>query len=291
MEAVNEAVAIALHDVRRSLKSAKGIVLLTLFVGSFLLAGMGFVLASEGLSKRARAELAAQNLPVDVATVEKEAKVKMFEGIAGDDAELAESLAATPMIVLFFFLSALGFLPMLVALMGYDVISGDVQNRTVRYTLLRARRGSYVVGKFCGQLLLLGVFTLVTNVALLGFAAVRVPDFDLAAGLAGLGRYWALAMVYGAVFVALVTFFSSLTRHPLLSLLGTVGALGAFGILWMFGAVDWSLASLGVLSPFAHFGRLFSPHPERLASGVGIYLAFAAVLLGGAFALVAKKDL
>ncbi len=291
MEAVREALAIALHDTRRSLKSAKGIVLLTLFVGSFLLAGAGFVLASESVAKRLRSELAAGGVPIDAVMIEKQAKLKLFEGFAGDDAELAASLSETPMIVLFFFVSALLFLPLLTALMGYDTIAGDVQGRTVRYTLLRARRGAYVGGKFLGQAILLAVFTLATNLVLLGFAALRVPDFDLAAGLVSLSRYWSLALVYGLVFTALAVLSSSLTRYPLLSLLLAVSALGVFGVLWMFGFGEWSLSFLSHGSPFTHWGFLFSPHPGKLLSGIGIYAGFTAVLMGAAYALVRGKDL
>ena len=38
--------------------------------------------------------------------------------------------------------------PMLVALMGFDSISADIQHKGVRYWTLRTRRASYFVGKW-----------------------------------------------------------------------------------------------------------------------------------------------
>ena len=291
MEAARETVQIALHDVRRSLKSAKGLVLLGLYLGSFLLAGVGFVLASESMALELRERLEQNRLPVDPAELELEVKTELFENFAGGDEALARSLAETPMIVLFFFVTALLFLPALVSLMGYDAIAGDVQGRTVRYTLLRARRGSYVAGKFLGQAILLAVFTLATNVALLLFANVRVPGFELGAGLASLARYWSLAMLYGLAFVALALLASASTRLPLLALLLAFAGLFGFVVLWAFGAADGGLSALAYLSPFRHWGRLFSPHPGDLLAGIGVYLAFIAALLAGAWALVRARDL
>jgi hypothetical protein len=291
VEAARETVQIALHDVRRSLKSAKGLVLLALYLGSFLLAGVGFVLASEGLARQLRERLEQNRLPVDPSQLELNVKTQLFTWFAGGDEALARSLAETPMIVLFFFGTALLFLPALVSLMGYDAVAGDVQGRTIRYTLLRARRGSYVCGKFLGQAGLLAVFTLAANVALLLFANVRVPGFELSTGLASLARYWSLAMLYGLVFVALALLASASTRVPLLALLLSFAGLFGFGVLWMLGASDGWVSVVAFLSPFRHWGRMFSPHAGDLVAGIGIYLAFIAALLAGAWGLVRARDL
>lgn len=279
------ALLIAIHDARRTLRSARALALLTLFVGSFLLSGLGFVLAAE---KATRTLLEAAPPGTSAESVQEQARAELFRGLVRDP-DWAASLTATPSVVLFFFGAALLFLPALVCVMSYDAVAGELQNRSIRYTLLRCDRTAYLLGKLTGQTLLLAVFTSAVGVVLLGAAEARIPGFRALHALPWLARYELLAILYGAVFVALALLASTLTRLPLLALLLSFCGLFVFGVLWALGA-SGSLGFLSVLSPFAHLPRLFAPDLAGVAAAVGIYLIFLAALGGAALAALHVRD-
>jgi ABC-type transport system involved in multi-copper enzyme maturation permease subunit len=271
---------VALHDLRRTLRSARVLALLAIFVGSFLLTGFGFVRATElaGVQAGGSAQDAGgESLPS-----------QFFHAVVRD-AAWADALAATPSIVLFFFGAALAFLPALACLMSFDAVASELQNRSARYALLRCDRTSWLVGKLLGQVLLLAALVTFVGVVLFALAALRIPGFDVPAALPYLLRYDALAILYGSVFVALAVLASSLVQPPLLALLLSFCGLLGMGVLWALGASS-SLGVLAAASPFAHLGRFFAPDLPGVAAAAGIHLAYLAVLSGAALLVMRARD-
>src|SRR4029077_12246816 len=78
---------------------------------------------------------------------------------AGTAPAIAAYIAHMPLSLVTFLKVLVWIGPLLVALLGFDSVSGDLQHRSVRYWTVRSRRWSYLLGKFFG---LWGIVSIVT---------------------------------------------------------------------------------------------------------------------------------
>src|SRR5262245_7923284 len=126
MSPAREAALTAAREIRRNLRSTKGIAMFVLFFlgGAVVSVGRAIVL-----------KLIAQDVP-------EEAQRQLFEETLQrvyHDAATAKYLAACPIVLFGLFKGTLFFLPALILLIGFDQIAGDIQHRTIRYLAGRAR--------------------------------------------------------------------------------------------------------------------------------------------------------
>jgi ABC-2 type transport system permease protein len=279
------------REVRRSLRSGKGIALgaLTL-IGAFVVS-----LVCVWVEGSSRAQLGAASTPAFA-----EIKRQTLEKATGDSA-FAAYAASIPSSLVAFLKITIWFTPLLVALLGFDSISGDLQQRTIRYWAVRMRRWSYFTGKLLGLWLLVATFALVVNL-IAGVVA-------LARGYVGVGdllvwgtRFWFVALVIAGAWAAIATFVSSCFATPIVALLTT---LAAFFLLWLAG-VGGFVARLGnttasgavrgmswyeYLYPNAYDTLLLSPEATRVLTALGILMAFVVVVVIAGSALFERRDL
>ena len=175
---------IAFRELRRSVRSAKGIALSALtLLGAFVAS-----LASVWVEGADRAQQQRRR-PRKRTSISNAAMIEQATG----DASLAAFLAPIPTSLLLFVKVTVWFSPLLVALFGFDAISGELQHREIRFWTVRARRESYFVAKLVGLWALVGLVTLVLNL-LAGIVA-------LARGYVTAGSFfaWGLALLAGDV--------------------------------------------------------------------------------------------
>src|SRR5258707_878339 len=67
---------------------------------------------------------------------------------------MLDSLAAIPIVLLVVFKLTLRFLPLFIALMGFDQLAGEVGPKSIRYLVVRAKRSSMILGKLLSQVTL-----------------------------------------------------------------------------------------------------------------------------------------
>jgi ABC-type transport system involved in multi-copper enzyme maturation permease subunit len=273
------------RELRRSIRSAKGIVigaltLLGAFVASLVCV---WIEASDrgGASAQAFAEMRRQ----------------YFEKQTGDPV-LAAHLATIPASLLAFLKITIWLVPLLVALLGFDAISGELQQRTVRYWTVRSRRGSYFVGKLLGLWTLVGVVILVLNLLAGGVALVR--GFLTLGELVGWGvRLWFVAFAISGVWAAIATFISSCFRTPMVALLTT---FAAFFVLWIIGlrgffsrmspaGVTQGMSWYEYFYPNAYDVLLLHPDAIRVLTALGILVAGASVIATAGSVLIERRDI
>jgi ABC-type transport system involved in multi-copper enzyme maturation permease subunit len=276
------------RELRRNLRSAKGIALgvLTL-LGAFVSA---LVCTSIEGSKRELAGDATAYLEFKRAAIEK------FTG----DAAFAAHIASAPESLLLFLKINVWLAPLLVALLGFDSISGDLQNRTVRYFTLRTRRSSYFAGKLLGLWAIVALVTLAIHALADGVALSR--GYVGASDIATWGvRFWLAGVAIAGAWVGMATLISASLRSPGAALLTTCAA---FFALWIAGTVG-SVARLSQLagsesaSPVRWFEYLYpnsydtlllAPQAAKIATGAGALLGFVAVALVAGAALFEARD-
>jgi ABC-type transport system involved in multi-copper enzyme maturation permease subunit len=277
------------RELRRNLRSAKGIALGVLTLLGALVAAL--VCSSiEGAKRELTGGDPAAYLEL------KRAAIQKFTG----DTAFVEHIASAPESLLLFLKINVWLAPLLVALLGFDTISGDLQNRTVRFFTLRTRRSSYFAGKLLGLWAIVALVTLAIHVLADGVALSRgyIGPGDIATW--GVG-FWLAGVAIAGAWVGIATLISASLRSPGAALLTTCAA---FFALWIAGAVG-SVARLSQMvgsesaSPVRWFEYLYpnsydtlllAPQAAKVATGAGALLGFVAVALVAGAALFEARD-
>jgi len=143
MEDISEIGAIWRGETRRALKSGRVLVLLILFLlfVGLALTGVGIV---NHLVNAQFDQLALSGGDVDRGREELvSTKKKWLQLVVTEDEAMLDSLATIPIVLLVVFKLTLRFLPLFIALMGFDQLAGEVGPRSVRYLVVRVvKQGS-----------------------------------------------------------------------------------------------------------------------------------------------------
>jgi ABC-2 type transport system permease protein len=204
------------RELRKSFRSVKGGVLAALTI----VGGAAVSMLLAWVDRRAREEIPPG---VDFRALRE----LTFTRIYGP--ETGKQLATAPYSLWIMLEVTLFFAPMLVALLGFDGVSGEVQHGTVRFWAVRTRRSSYVVGKALGASLLVLAVTLGMSVIVWGVttAVGRLdPGYVVGWGL----RFFALSVPIIAAWCGVATLVGSQFKTPMPAL---IAIWTAFFVLWV----------------------------------------------------------
>ena len=282
MTLVQEAVLVAGREVRRNLKSVKGIVLLVLCVMGGVIAALIMV----GIQKFDLASAAASQV--------SDQQVKMLQEMAlsrqyGDEA-IGKYLVQAPMVLLAATVTGVWLAPLLVALVGFDSISTDLQYRGIRYISIRVNRAAYYVGKLVGLWIVVCLMMLFSH-AFIWAVAVGRGSATFSEVLAWGPRFWLVTVAIAAAWCGVAQLIASQFKAPIIALLVTCVAF--FGA-WIVDAIGvlWSpLHALVYVYPNTYDGWLLSPHIDRVALGALVCLAFMAITSAAGVYAFMKRDL
>jgi ABC-2 type transport system permease protein len=286
LERLSEIKTIWRAELQRALRSSRIIVLLALYALFSLL-----VLLIVGTISNAFAQKLADSGGDPQAAFGEGRDAILALLFSGGDLAIVDALKKLPMVVLITFKATLFFLPAYVALMGFDQLSGDVANRSIRYLAIRAGRVSILLGKALSQATLLLGLVMAVDFGMFAYAKITNPGFQTSTLGAGLLKFWLAAIVFSSAYIALTSLCSALARSPAVSLLLNLLALIGFWLLDVIGATDPSRAMLRYLSPYHYSSALLHPNFATFAAGVGTYAAFALIFLGGAYLVLRARDL
>jgi ABC-2 type transport system permease protein len=199
-----------------------------------------------------------------------------------------------PPVIVGVFKVNLFFLPVYVALMGFDQISGEVGTHSIRYITLRARLSSLLVGKFLVQTSLLVGLVLVIDLGIFAYARFSEPGFTTGAMALGLIKVWVATLVFSLAYIALTTLCSSLFRVPGLSLVFNFALVFTFLLMelagWYYKGKSF-LEHIQYLSPSYYSANLLSPVLSEFAKSGLAYAGFTLLFLGGAYGVLRARDL
>jgi ABC-type transport system involved in multi-copper enzyme maturation permease subunit len=266
------------REFRKNIRSTKGLVMLGL---SVLGAVASVMRLFEDIWKKA--EGAGPEAFHD-------AKAQLFGRLYHDE-KVGQHLADAPSRLVVFFFIAVWLVPMLVAVVGFDGISSDLQYRSVRYWTLRTRRSSYYVGKFLGLWAVIATLTLAMH-GIVWIVMIARGDASAADTLSWGIRFWFIVVLIAGAWCAIGTLVGSFFRTPMVGLLLTCAA---FFVMFFAGfilpnanagtdpeeASKW-VVFLRFLYPNSLDAWLLSPEPQRVVSGLAVCAAYAlaASLLG-----------
>lgn len=297
--ALEETWTVFRHELRWFLLSPRTILPMVVYAGFGVLAMSVFLFVAD----RALDEIAQQGVTAELVQEQSEeivASLLEFSGWGnvGDAAEIFRD--RVPLLVLFFFVVASYFLPLLVALVSFDQFS-ELSTRGARFALLRVRRGTYVAGKAAAAVASVAIFLALTWLVV--FAVSIYRGADTVPALRESVRAWVLMTVLALPYLSITAFISAFTR-PGLAFLGTLGTWIALsvGSTLVGYALPAMLAERGseqaaeiarrllVLFPWEHASLLISRDFGTLLRGIGALLTLAAVGYLATWALVRRRD-
>jgi len=280
MSPAREAGLTALREIRRNLRSAKGIAMFALFFLGGAVPSVVQVLFLKLVDKTTMKEL-----PPDVQRQMFEEGLKQLY----DDPATAAHLASCPPVLFGLFRGTLVFLPLLILLVGFDQIAGEIQHRSIRYLVGRARREAIVAGKALGVWAVIAVMVLVLHATVW---IVMLVQHHIPAGavLAWGPRLWLFSVAAGAAYVGLTALVSSLFRTPIVALF--VG-VGVFFVLWLTNTILGLIPATEAATwafPATYDKLLVSSEPLRVLGGVAALLAWGCAMVTAASIVVKRRD-
>lgn len=307
---LSEIVAIWRGETKRALKSGRVLVLLILFL---MFVGLALTVVG-GLQYQATAkfEQQAAMAGADVSQVQsqfgeqKKQFLKMF--VTEDDAML-EALASIPIVLLVVFKLTLRFLPLFIALMGFDQLAGEVGPKSIRYLIVRVKRSSIILGKLLSQATIFAMLLSICTLLMVIVARVLNPDFAAAQVALWTAKLIVSSMVLSLAYLALTALFSSLTRQSGIALVLNVIALfviwsiALWGEFFRFPGETVDMASLAQFKSESwqayiryasvwHFGDdLLHPSWARALPAALVHVGYGLGFLGLAQLAMKKRDL
>jgi ABC-2 type transport system permease protein len=279
------------RELRRSVRSVKGIIIgaITL-IGAFVTSLVCVWLEGD---KRAEANAATNEAFMQL---KKEAIEK-----ATGDASFASYAASIPTSLLVFLKVTVWLGPLLVALLGFDLMSSELQHRSVRFWTVRTRRWSYFTGKTLGLWTTVALIMLVLNLMAGVVGAVR--GYVTAGQLFTWGvRFWLVAALIAGTWAAIAALISSLFRTPILSLLTT---FLTFFVMWVVSIVGLvarakDMMETGVakdmnwyeyLYPNSYDTLLLAPEVTKVLTALGVLVGFVVLANAAGAALFQRRDI
>ncbi len=286
MLSAREVGIVAQREFLRNIRSAKGIAMFSLF----LTGGLVFSMLVSSLIDRLLARLATQ---ADVSALPVEVKRELFTGyireMYGSEAA-AQHLGAAPPILYFLFQGTLVFLPLLVLIVGFDQLAGEIQHRTIRYSAGRASRASLVLGKALGMWGVAAAMVLVLHLTVWVIVLVR-GDAGVVAILSWGGRFWLYSSLCAAAYVGFSSLISSFFRTPIIALFCGAG-VGA--VLWLahFICSHSSKLSAGAWAfPNAYEQLLVMPEAQKVLGAALLFILWGGLCVAGSTLVMVRRDI
>lgn len=287
------------HEIRRFLLSPRTLWPMLVFAGFGALSMSIFAFVSEqALNEAARQGISREDLAEQGEAVV--AALLQFSGWGneGDAAEIFRD--QVPLLILFFFVVASYFLPLLVAMVSFDQFS-ELSTRGARFALLRVRRGTYLAGKALAAGGSVSVFLLLMWLLVMGVSVYRGDPLGIS--LREALRAWVLMSILALPYLSLTAFISAWVR-PGLAFLGTVAAwiglsVGSTTLGFIIPSILTARGSeeaarqvkrLLVIFPWEHSTSLVSRHSLTVLKGVFPLLILAALGYVATYALVRRRD-
>ncbi len=182
--------------------------------------------------------------------------------------------------------------PFLVVMGAFNMFSGDIQSKGLRFQLVRADRTSIYWGRVVGSVLAFAVvlFVLLATITVYMGLRLAIYSWGQLLGTAALGL---LALIVVSVpYLALGAWISVALDSPFASLTISSLVVGGVPLVAMLAGFQWEAArSVKYLLPWGYQQRLFHGDPSQVLLAVLLCLVHAGAFLWLGHRLFLKRDL
>jgi len=282
------------RELYRNIRSSKGIAMFALF----LLGGLVFSVLVSTIIQFLLAKLATR---AGLTEIPAELQRQLFEQYLIETypgEAIPRYLGESPAVLYFLYQGTLVFLPLLVLLVGFDQIAGEVQHRTIRYSAGRATRASIVLGKALGVWGVIAVMILVLHLTV--WVLVLVRGAGTAGQILAWGpRFWLLSVLCAAAYVGFGSIVSAFFRTPIVALFVGAGAGAAlwlsYKVAWLAGTSTFSFARAGQIAEWAFPNNyeqlLVSPSVGTVLGGAALFIGWGALCVAASVTIVSRRDI
>lgn len=300
MEDFSEIAEIWRGEIVRAIKSGRAIALVLLFLlaEGLLLTVVGFVTTSGA------AQMGGSGVSPE-AIAQKKGLLTLF---TNNSEATIDAIVRLPAVLLIAFSATTLLAPLLIALMGFDQLAGEIAPKSMRYLIVRVRRTSIILGKYFTQITILAAILVLCVLAIVCTAKYLNADFLWADALKWGAKLTVAVVVVGVSYAALTTFCSAVAGNSPLALFLNLMILFVFWFMSLlanrvklpgtensvgFDAMkeESALAYLRYVVPSEYEHHLLSPQPLEYATGIIAYLAFGLIFLGLSQLVLQKRDL
>jgi ABC-type transport system involved in multi-copper enzyme maturation permease subunit len=292
---------VARFSSKFALRTGGGLVFLLLVVLCGLSVAGIFVSPVESLVEQQQIKDAAREQGQELTTgavIEEIAKSEQFRDVVrwvsgGDDRETDYLLRDNPALLSAFFIVLLMLFPVLACFGGFNQTSGDIQNRGLRYLLLRTERSNIFLGRFAGTAMFTVIYTAVLVGLLLLYVGFKLQVYSPGA-LVSWGLQGLVALVFTALpYIALCAWISAAIDSP----------FGSLMLCLLFTTMSWALIRgfavplkydsdvAGKILPWGWKYELLSGDVGTRLAAIGMMLAFTALFLLLGLRTFHKRDL
>jgi ABC-type transport system involved in multi-copper enzyme maturation permease subunit len=312
VESTSEIAAIWRGEMARALRSGRVLVLFVLFVMFVSLALMvvGFLSSQANGAIESKVSMATGG-QAHAKDVSDQVKKQFLTTFVTDDPVMADALLALPIVLLVVFKLTLWFVPLFVALMGFDQLAGEVGPKSIRYLVVRVRRNSIILGKLANQATIFALLLSISTVLMVVIAKLLNADFGAMDVALWTFKLVASALVLALAYLALTSLCSALVPQPGVALIVNIivlfvlWAIGVYGEAFRFpGEVDTSAmgqlgfgpseswrAYLRYVSVWHYRHDLLHPYWHRFVTAGLIHVGFALVFVGLGQLALRRRDL
>lgn len=278
MSPASEVLLVAQRELRKGVRSGKGIALLLLSIMGGVATALLFAMAD-----KVKREKLGELPPEAVEGV----RHQMTTMLGGGDEALGDALFKAPASLLYASKLTVFLGPLLVALLGFDSISGEVQYRTVRFWTVRSRRASYYAGKVLGLWTLVSATTLLIHVITWGIVVSQGEPFGKVIEWGP--RFWLVSLPISLVWCGIAQLVASQFKYPMLSLLAI---FGTFFLLWLgfLAGATGNVPAFYYTYPNVYDDWLLHPHLDKLFEGLGICVGSALVYITAGALAFRQRD-
>jgi ABC-type transport system involved in multi-copper enzyme maturation permease subunit len=291
MENIGEIGTVSRFELRRMVGSARAVLLLALYALFSLLVLLIVGSMARAFNENVNRQVGGQADPAAIEQAYATFRTGVLGFLFSTDSAILEALRQIPLVVLIVFKVTLFFLPAYVALIGFDQVSGELAQRSIRYLTVRARRSSILFGKFLAQATLLLGLVLVVDLGIFLYAKGTNEDFTAASMTLSLLRFWLASTIFSLAYLSLTSLCSALFRAPALSLVVNLAALFGFWLVDAVGRADPSMSFLRFFSPSYYAVNLLHPKIGEFALSAAGYAGFATIFLGATYWVMRVRDL
>ena len=275
-----EAWLTCVRELRRNLRSIKGVVMGVLFLLGGGAASLIYIAVSSLLNRLQN----GQPVPEEAL---HHARVELWTEVWGK--EIGEYIGASPLLFVALFKAVWWLIPFLTLMIGFEQICGDLQHRTFRYDAIRSRRSSIVAGKALAIWMVVSLLVLALNVFVWVVTVAR-GDARLAEALSWGGRFYAMSIAYIATWAGMTVLVSSFTRRPVISLFIGLVVFSGIGICELATFAIQSLNQARYAFPGFYQEWLVTPNPAKVVGGLAILIAFGVAATAASAWIVNRSD-
>jgi hypothetical protein len=272
-----------------ALRTGGGIVFLLILLLTGLFVAQGYIWPVERMVESKELREATGGRASSAEILQEVARIKDVRDFVGwvsggDQEQTSYLLDQNPALLSAILMTLMMFIPFLACYGGFNQTSGDIQNRGMRYLLLRTERANIFFGRFLGVVVFTAIYMFVVLAVVVLYLALKLRIYD-AGALAAWGVQGYLALVIGALpYLAICSWISAAIDSPFGSLVLCL-LLTGLPIVFMLalaGAVQVDYDTLVRFLPWGWKHDLLHGEPLKRLLAIGVMLGFTSLftLLG-----------